>query len=235
MSINEIINSVAILIFLCCIGIYAIKLRVGIKQPETAKRGLLNIFYGLWVERMIHPKETIVAIQTMRNLIMATTFLSSSMLVLLGLLINVPGNGLDEFIDLSATSTEIIIQLKLLVLIAAIVFSLVMFLLALRQMVRFTVLVGIPIEELEATGSSTIKKETKSKNACALDAKTLRMEVFLKAMNRFTFGMRGVFYGIVVILWFINVFAFIFATILLTFMLIYYHDIRTPCVKETPI
>lgn len=236
MITSEIINLSALIIFLICIGIYAVKLRIGMKKPETAKRGLLNVFYGLWVNRMIDSEETIVAVQTMRNLIMATTFISSSILVLLGLLIRIPGNGLGELINLSATSTEIIAQYKLLLLISAVVFSLIMFLLSLRQMVRFTVLIGIPLKEIEAHGTRHVENDNKDKKECkAIDAKALRTDVFLKAMNRFTYGMRGIFFAIVIILWFINVYAFIGGTIILTILLIRYQDIKTPCVEETPI
>jgi len=236
MLTNEIINLSALVIFLLCVAIYSIKLRVGMKKPETAKRGLLNIFYGLWVNRMIDSKETIVAVQTMRNLIMATTFISSSILVLLGLLIRIPGNGLGELINLSATSTEIIAQYKLLMLISAIVFSIIMFLLSLRQMVRFSVLIGIPIKEIETHATKHVEDNKKNNKVCnKIDARALRTEVFLKAMNRFTYGMRGIFFAIVVILWFISVYAFIGATIILTVLLIRYQDIKTPCVEETPI
>jgi len=235
MLANEITNLSALLIFIGCIAIYSIKLRLGMKKPETAKRGLLNVFYGLWVRRMVKSEETIVAVQTMRNLIMSTTFISSSLLVLLGLLIRIPGNGLGELINLTATSTEIIAQYKLLLLISALVFSLIMFLLSLRQMVRFTVLIGIPIEEIETHGSKPIENNEKENKTCTIDAKALRTDVFLKAMNRFTYGMRGVFFAIAIILWFINVYAFIVATVILTLLLIRYQDIKTPCVEETPI
>ncbi len=236
MLTNEIINLSALLIFLGCILVYSIKLRVGMKKPESAKRGLLNIFYGLWVRRMVKSEETIVAVQTMRNLIMSTTFISSSLLVLLGLLIRIPGNGLGELINLAATSTEIIAQYKLLLLFSASVFSLIMFLLSLRQMVRFTVLIGIPIEEIETHVTQHIENnKDKNKKLCTIDAKALRTDVFLKAMNRFTYGMRGIFFAIVIILWFINVYVFIVATVILTLLLIKYQDIKTPCVEETPI
>ncbi len=235
MLANEIINISASVIFLACITIYAIKLKIGMKKPETAKRGVLNIFYGLWVKRMINKEETIIAVQSMRNLIMSTTFILSSLLVLLGLLIRVPGNGLGELINLSATSTEIIAQNKLLLLTSAIIFSLLMFLLSLRQMVRFTVLIGIPIQDIETYGSRHVENNGQKKKCNVIDGEALRTDVFLKAMNKYTYGMRGVFYSISIILWFVNVYVFVASTIILTILLIRYQDIKTPCVEETPI
>ena len=231
---SEIINIVAFIIFLGSVFIYSVKLLYGMKKPITAKRGFLNIFYGLWVRRMIDTRYTIIAIQTMRNLIMATTFLSSSMLLLLGLLIRIPDNGLDEIFYLSATSTEIIAQIKLLLFVAVIIFSIIMFLLSLRQMVRFSILIGIPNESFDTISIHDTSSKNKKANE-HINAEALRKDVFLRAMNRFTFGIRAVFYGIVIILWFISVYAFIVGTISLTAFLIFYQDVKTPGLQEIPI
>jgi uncharacterized membrane protein len=206
------------------------------KKPGTAKRGLLNIFYALWVERAIDQKETIIAVQTMRNLIMATTFLSSSMLLLLGLLLRIPENGLDELFTLSVTSTELIAQYKLLLFVAVIVFSIIMFLLSLRQMVRFSILVGIPKESFLKIHSLQFNKTNEDENnPHQIDAEALRKQVFIRAMNRFAFGIRAVFYAMTIILWFVSVYAFIIGTISLTAFLILYQDVKTPCLEQTPI
>lgn len=230
---SAMINIVAFLIFIICIIIYGFKLIYGMKKPGTAKRGLLNIFYEQWVKRVLDKKETIIAVQTMRNLIMATTFLSSSMLVLLGLLIRIPSNGLDELIQFSATSTQLIAQYKLLLFVAILIFAIIMFLLSLRQMVRFSILIGIPFESIENIKADHINLENNEQ--LSIDAEALRKDVFLRAMNRFTFGIRAVFYGMTTILWFVSVYAFIIGTITLTAFLIFHQDIKTPCLEETPI
>jgi len=232
---TELLNLSAFIIFFICIIIYSFKLVYGMKKPGTAKRGLLNIFYEHWVKRVLDQKETIIAVQTMRNLIMATTFLSSSMLLLLGLLIRIPSNGLDELIQLSATSTELIAQYKLLLFVAIIIFAIIMFLLSLRQMVRFSILIGIPITSIESITSNHINIKKCKQRDSIIDAEALRVDVFLRAMNRFTFGIRAVFYGITTILWFVSVYAFIIGTISLTAFLILYQDVKTPCMEETPI
>lgn len=239
---NEGINIAALVIFFICISVYAVRLLYGIKKPCWGKRGFLNLFYSLWVKRMINPKETLVAVQTMRNLIMATTFLSSSMLLLLGLLLGIPTYGFDGFMNLAPTSTEIIAQYKLLLFVGVLVFSIIMFLLSLRQMVRFSILIGIPAESIETISVnhiSTNHKKTKMKGKrndyCYLDSIELKKDVFLRAMNRFTFGMRAVFYGIVIIIWFLSVYAFIIATFSLTAYLILYNDVESLHDDELPI
>ncbi len=226
---TALLNLVAFLVFVICVTIYSIKLKLGMKKPATAKRGLLNIFYSRWVERMNNPDETIIAVQTLRNLIMSVTFLSSTMLILLGLLVDT-GIGIDEVVGGSFVTIPIV-EYKMIVLFAVVVFSLFSFLLSLRQLVRFTILVGIPNAEIVKTGD----KELESNNTCTLDSKALQSEVFIKAMNRFAYGMRGVFYAITVLIWFISSYAFIASSIILTIYLISYQDIKTPCVEETPI
>jgi uncharacterized membrane protein len=228
------VNFIAFIVFIVCILAYAIKLKLGMKKPATTKRGMLNIFYQLWVNSMAKSKDKIEAIQTLRNLIMAVTFLSSTMLILLGLLVQSFFNGIDELlINFSTISSTSLVQYKLLIFFAVLVFSLIMFLLSLRQMVRFSILIGVPTPEIENTGSKQIRK--KDEETCTLDAKSIQSEVFLKAMNRFTYGMRGIYYVIAIILWFISAYAFMIATVIITILLIQYHDIRQPCVEETPI
>lgn len=234
MTFVGMLNLIAFIVFIVCVLAYTIKLKLGMKKPATTKRGMLNIFYQLWVNSMAESKNKIEAIQTLRNLIMAVTFLSSTMLILLGLLIQSFSNGIDELIiNFSSISTTSLVQYKLLIFFAVIVFSLIMFLLSLRQLVRFSILIGIPTPKIEKTGSKEINK--KEEETCHLDAKSIQSEVFLKAMNRFTYGMRGIYYVVAIILWFISTYAFIIATVVITILLIQFHDIRSPCIEETPI
>jgi len=230
----EMANFIAFIVFIVCVLAYAIKLKLGMKKPATTKRGMLNIFYQLWVNSMAESKNKIEAIQTLRNLIMAVTFLSSTMLILLGLLVQSFSNGIDELlINFSTISSTSLVQYKMLIFFAVLVFSLIMFLLSLRQLVRFSILIGVPTPEIEKTGSKEIHK--KDEETCTLDAKSIQSEVFLKAMNRFTYGMRGIYYVVAIILWFISAYAFMIATVIITILLIQYHDIRQPCGEETPI
>lgn len=232
---NELINNIALIIFLLCITIYAIGLLYKIKRPSWGERGFLNIMYGLWVTRMSKPTETMVAVQTMRNLIMITTFLPSAMLLLLGLLLAAPSNGLNGLFSPTLASTDLHIHYKLLLFVAVIIFSVIMFLLALRQMVRFSVLIGIPKESIETISANQKNLKGKNKIFGHLNAEELKKDVFLRAMNRYTFGMRAIFYGITLILWFLSVYAFIIGTLSLTIYLIVHHDVEPPNKGELPI
>lgn len=234
MLLDEVINLAALLIFIFCISVYAIGLLYKIKKPSWGERGFLNIVYSLWVKRMLDPSETTTAVQTMRNLIMATTFLASSMMLLLGLLLAAPLDRFTELFSLSANGAEQFAQFKLLLFVAIIVFSIIMFLLSLRQMVRFSIIIGIPANSIQEVVAA--QKKTKNAKACEqFDEKELKIDTFLRAMNRFTFGIRAVFYGITLLLWFLSVYAFIIGTVCLTVFLIFHHDLEAPRHGDLPI
>ena len=233
MTVDFIVNIVAFIVFLLSILIYAWKLKTSMSKPGAAKRALLNTFYIQWVQRMKNNENTIIAVQTMRNLIMSVTFLSSSILILLGLLVQSNLPAADTIIQFSASSTSLLNQYKLFILFLVLVFSLIMFLLSLRHMVRFSIIIGIPDEAIEKKGTEEIRKQHETKEC--INASFVQSAVFLKAMNRFMFGIRGVYYAVTLLVWFISVYAFIIATISLTILLIMYHDIRTPDVDLTPI
>ncbi len=215
-----------------CISIYAIGLLWKIKRPSWGERGFLNILYGLWVNGMMNKEETITAVQTMRNLIMVVTFLSSSMLLLLGLILQ------SNSIDFSVTTTEVLARFKLMLFVAVIVFSVIMFLLSIRQMVRFSILIGIPVDLIKNIPKNMVssnKTNDESKDMFYNSTEIFTRDAFLRAMNRFTFGIRAVFYGIVTTLWFVNTYAFIIATISLTVFLIIHHDAEPSHYEELPI
>ena len=142
---------------------------------------------------MADSKNKLEAIQTLRNLIMAVTFLSSTMLILLGILIQTSTESIEDVaFNFPAITSTAIVQYKLLLLYAVIIISLIMFLLSLRHMVRFSILIGIPVLDIEEMGGNKIQNE--QNKSCTLNAKALQSDIFLKAMTRFTIGIRAVSY-----------------------------------------
>ena len=214
----------ALIVFFGCVVIYAVSLLMSMKRTGKARRSLLSLFYSRWVAHVASSENSLLAVQTMRNLIMSVTFLSSAMLLLLGILVRSP-EGLADLINFSSQETTGTAGYKLLLLFSVLLFSLGMFLLSLRQMVRFSILIGIPQPTIDETIS----------NRDDVDVSDLRTAIYLKATNRFTFGIRGTFYGVATMLWFISPYAFIVATLIVTALLIMYHDIRAPCPTKPPI
>lgn len=237
---NELLDIIAVVIFLICITIFSVGLIYKIKHPRWGERGFLNIMYQLWIKRMCNNTETIIAVQSLRNLIMIITFLSTSMLLLLGLLLPGYSSGGFGIIDPSVSLNGGFIEYKLILFVAVIVFSVTMFLLSLRQIVRLSILIGIPNESFQSLSDNylpkcMIHKKNQKQKPCFIDAEKLKIDVFLRAMNRFTFGMRAIFFGIVITLWFVNTYAFIIATIAITLFFVTRHDVE-PCDRgELPL
>jgi uncharacterized membrane protein len=214
----------ALAVFFGSVIIYACSLLISMQRRGRAKRGLLNLFYTRWVTHVASSENSLLAVQTMRNLIMSVTFLSSAILLFLGILIRSP-EGLADLINFSSPQTSGTAGYKLLLLFSVLLFSLGMFLLSLRQMVRFSILISIPRFAIDEASSDLND----------VDTSDLRTAIFLKATNRFTFGIRGTFYGVATMLWFISPYAFMVATLIVTALLIMYHDIRAPRPKKPPI
>ena len=218
------LDIIAVIIFFVCVSVYGIALLYILQQPAYAKRGLLNIFYAQWVEKVAHHEDNMLAVQTMRNLIMSVTFLASSVLIMMGILVSSP-EGMNGLITFTTEETTEVGQYKILLLFLVLLFTLSMFLLSLRQMNRFSILISIPQESIQQT----------VKNRRDVDVSNLRTITFLKATNRFTFGIRGIFFSAAVMLWFISPLAFMIATFIITILLIAYRDIRAPYPEQPPV
>lgn len=216
-------DPVAFFVFVVCVVVYAFEFRMGMRRPISCKRGLLNVFYGSWARSMARRDDKLIAIHTARNLIMSVTFLSSAMLILLGVFLQ--AYNIEEVADFTSGIGENFFHLKLTTLFAVIIFSLSMFLLSLRQLVRFSILVGMEVKDLNH----------KCGNGCVTDGGAFLSRIFIKAMTRFTFGLRGIYYILAAMLWFISPYAFIGASVTITAMLILYQDIKAPRSGKNPL
>lgn len=216
-------DNLALIVFLACITAYSLVLKMSMANPEFGKRGLLNEFYRKWACGLTEREDTLVAVQTMRNLIMSVTFLSSAMLILLGILIDVFRLG--QLNDAVGMAGYLDIYQKPLVLTGLMIFSIFMFLLSLREMVRFTILIGLSPKKIEEAAAE----------ACEQDPGEIPSTVFIKAMARYSYGIRGLYYLAISMLWFINTYAFIVGCIAITAFLIYNQRIPKHAKDKPPI
>ncbi len=204
------IEFVALITFLGCLFVYFSILKISIEYPELGIRGRLNVYYNHWVKGLEHHEDTIVAIQTMRNVIISVTFLTSAMLVLLGLVIDL--FNIDEITNAGGGGAlaDLAVYHRELILISLIVYSVSMFLLALQQMIRFTIVIGLIPQKLK-----TVCDELDDPGP-----EKIQVGIFLKAMKRYSFGLRSLYFLVLIIIWFINTYAFIVGSIALTVFLI---------------
>jgi len=156
------------------------------------------------VENMLKPGQTITAVQSLRNIHMAASFLASSSIVFIGsilyLIINieqtsgiVTGRG-------TIALPDYMLFLKLLTLMVMFLLSLLNFTLCIRLLNYLAILIGASPETIEETmKTSAVNYITK---------------MFSTAGIHYTFGIRGFYFTIPLIGWFLGSWLFILLTVM---------------------
>jgi len=197
----------ALAVFGISILLYTIMLIYGLKNPTTSRKGSLNQIYKQFVNARIQ-QSPLIAIQAMRNLIMANTAFISALLVLLGILLAFYEQVFSPELILESEISLGFIQMVIMVLI--IVFCLFNFVLAIRMSVRFTLLISSEPSKMDVCGVSGIK---------------FTKDTIISAQNHWSFGIRGLFYLITVLAWLVHPILFIIGTLGVTGYLIFFEDI----------
>ena len=172
------------------------------KRPRKTQKGRHNIYREYWVENVLTRNRGMVAIQQIRNMTTITTFLASSTLIFMGVLV-------------SYTSTSFPIQqdyadFKLYVLLGIIALAFFNFLFTLRTANYITILIESSpskIEELE--GVPAVQYLTQKVNTAFL---------------LHTLGMRCLYYSVPLFFWFYDPRIFIVITVVLTVVIAKYLD-----------
>lgn len=173
---------------------------------KTAK-GKINIYRRSWVESVLESGDISAAVNQTRNLTMVATMFASSSLLILGAVANVyitryqPQVGkFDAF------------SMKVYLLMSVFGVSFLLFLFSLRHLNYFCVLLGAKrkvVEEIEGESMVTMLSN--------------RLNL---AMNRYTLGARCYYYSLPVLAWFLNTWAFVAITLLITAMVIVTRDFK---------
>ncbi|MHA1994556.1 MAG: DUF599 domain-containing protein [Candidatus Hodarchaeales archaeon] len=197
----------ALIVFIFCITIYSIMIIYGLKHPTTSRKGSLNLVYEKYVEERVKASP-LIAVQAVRNLIMANSAFISALLVLLGLLIAF----YDQIFSKELiTGTDISLGfIQMVVLVLIFVFCLFNFVLAIRMLVRFTILISSSPQNFEV---------------CGMNGLRFTKDTLISAQNHWSFGLRGLFYSITVLAWLADPRLFLIGAISVTAYLIFFEDI----------
>lgn len=172
-------------------GLYYYMVR---SRPHLIFKGKINAIRRAWVAKIFAENAGIVAVQTLRNVTMAASFLTTASVVLIGGLISLLLNlETTQHIFLSEATGKIsdaVLALKLITLIVLFVASLFYFSLCVRLLNHIGMLLGAPPEAIrDATGE---------------DAVDFVYRLYAKAGRNYTFGMRSVYFLIPAVLWFLG-------------------------------
>ena len=173
------------------------------RRPSLIFKGKINIVRRAWVAKIFEENTGIVAVQTLRNVTMAASFLTSASVILIGglisLLLNLEGTQ-HLFMEPDGPKvTDPVLALKLINLIALFVASLFYFSLCVRLLNHIAMLLGSPPAAI--------------RDAMGEDAVHFVYSLYAKAGRHYTFGMRSVYFLIPAVLWFLGPSLCILATV----------------------
>ncbi len=154
------------------------------RQPLRTTRGKLHLYKRTWVKRVLDEGDQMLAVQSFRNLLTATSFLASSSLLVLAVTLNLlinPPSPLGHLPDPALLPT------KLVLMVAVLSFSFFSFLLAIRYLNHVTVLIGADPDLLD--------------HAEDVDHVTYLTNLLNRAGTRYTYGQRGFYLLLPLVAW----------------------------------
>lgn len=191
-------------------GYHVVFIRQTKKSPGLTMVGSAHTHRAVWVERMIAQSDRILAIQTLRNWTMSATYLASTAILiaagLLGFLVSTDKLSTPvQELNLLGSQDRILLTLKFLALIANFFIAFFNFTLSLR----FYNYVALEIGAADPAASAGDKAEI----AGHLN----------RAAAHYTWGMRGYYFCIPLLMWILGPLWLLAGAILTTFAL-YFHD-----------
>jgi uncharacterized membrane protein len=174
------------------------------RRPGLIFKGRINLVRRAWVAKIYEENTGIVAVQTLRNVTMAASFLTTASVILIGGLISLLLNlEATQHIFLAQTEpphiTDPLLALKLISMIVLFVASLFYFSLCVRLLNHIGMLLGSPPAAI--------------RDAMGEDAVQFVYSLYAKAGRHYTFGMRSVYFLIPAVLWFLGPTLCIVATV----------------------
>ncbi len=178
------------------------------RKPMTTATGITNHLRRHWVESIMQDRRDILAVQTLRNWTMASSFLASTgILICLGLL-SVAASpqkmaeitpGLNELVR----EHRVLWLFKLMVLIVDFFFIFFSFCLAIRYFNHVNFMINVP--------SSLAHKITPE----------YITDILNRGMMHYTMGMRGYYFSVLLFLWLFGPIWMLIGTVIMTIIL--YH------------
>lgn len=164
------------------------------RRPELIFKGKINTVRRAWVAKIFEENTGIVAVQTLRNVTMAASFLTTASVLLIGglisLLLNLEATQHIFISEDAGQITDPVLALKLICLIVLFVASLFYFSLCVRLLNHVGMLLGSPPSAIRA--------------AMGEDPVSFVHSLYAKAGRHYTFGMRSFYFLIPAILWFLG-------------------------------
>jgi uncharacterized membrane protein len=178
------------------------------RKPMSTSVGITNHLRGHWVESIMSEQRDILAVQTLRNLTMAASFLASTgILICLGLL-SVAASP-QKMAEITPSLNELVREhrvlwlFKLMVLILDFFFIFFSFCLAIRYLNHINFMINVPLNLAHKITPQYIT------------------EILNRGMMHYTMGMRGYYFSVLLFLWLFGPIWMLIGTVVMTGVL--YH------------
>ncbi|MGQ0534461.1 MAG: DUF599 domain-containing protein [Methanobacteriota archaeon] len=180
------------------------------RHPMETVKGKIHLYRRTWVKRVLDGNQQMMAVQGVRNLLMSSSFMASSSLVVIAVVLNFLITGRDTFALPVQNPALFVYQGYLLLLCFA--FSFIAHLLAVRYLNLFTILIGADADLIA--------------HAEGIDAVTYLTNLLNRANDRFTYGQRAVYFALPIVAWMFSSVWFILVTLAIAFYLVVHLDFK---------
>jgi uncharacterized membrane protein len=180
------------------------------RHPLETVKGKIALYRRTWVKRILDRDEQMLAVQSLRNLLMTSSFMASSALLVIAVVLNyllgiTPGGA-------PAQPGDDLLKFKLLLLVVVYGYAFFSFLLSTRYLNHFTILVGA---DRDLIGSVE-----------PVDAVTFLSNILNRAGNRFTMGQRAFYFSLPAVAWIVDARAFVALTLMVFVYLVVFLDFK---------
>ena len=176
------------------------------RKPMTTAVGITNHLRGHWVESIMEERRDILAVQTLRNLTMAASFLASTgILICLGLL-SVAASP-QKMAEITPSLNELVREhrvlwlFKLMVLIVDFFFIFFSFCMAIRYLNHVNFMINVPFNLGHKITPEYIT------------------DILNRGMMHYTMGMRGYYFSVLLFLWLFGAIWMLIGTVVITIIL----------------
>jgi len=201
------IEPILVLISLLILGVYHVHLIYQTKKdPEATSYGITGKLRYTWVQMIMDEKRDILAVQTLRNWIMAASFFAStSILISLGS-INILFSGetvprIFHLLNIFGSRNEALWLIKVIVIVINFFFAFFNFALTIRYYNHVNFMINIPSDRDDMVSAESVAK--------ALNMGTMH----------YTLGMRSYYFAVPFTLWLFSPLLMLVGTIVITMFL----------------
>ena len=194
------INEIALIIFISCFFVYFLLLWRRVNQHAATDIRVFKLIYKNWVKSLISSEDHLIGIHALRNFIRGNSTFVSALFILLGLLVGFYQTTFDitgKFFAIQGISVPL---MKLTLTIMVTIFCLMNFILAIRFSSRLSLL-------LAGNPSQFSLGE--------IEGQKITGETLEKAHNHWMLGVRGLFFLLGTLFWYINAGVFIVGNIII--------------------